>query len=146
MGLLSSWVKPGVGNIAYEVRNILQKMIQRLGQIGDSFDTVDAHLSLNQNLSSQFLGMWGAPGRWAIGTTTIGPTDFAIFAYVANTSFTVALPSPADYPNMIVSVKKMTSTGTLYVTGTVDGASGLSISTQYVAYTIMASSSTWNII
>ena len=146
MSLLPIWQKPGVGAIEQTIRNVLQRIIDRLGDVADGFTAIDNNVTLYANRASLLRGAIGLPARWVLGTSTVGVTDFAVLAYVANTSFTIALPQPMTVPNMVCNIKKMTSWSTLYITGTIDGATGLSFTTQYVSYTLMATSSTWVIL
>lgn len=146
MNLLPNWVKPGVGNIAYEVRNILQKVIQRLGEIADGFTAVETNLTFNSDQTTVFRGSWGMPVRWVAGTYTIQAVDCVILATAGAVSFTVTLPSPNQYNGQVFIVKKVDSTANrVYISGTADGAQQ-STATPYARYIFVAGSSTWNII
>ncbi len=147
MSLIPSWGRPNVSSqFETRIKALFQELVRRLMEIGEGFTAIDTNVTFNTNQTSVFRGMFGGPSRWVVGTTTVGATDFALFAWVGNTTYTVALAAAQDYPNMIVTIKKVTALNSVVIAGTVDGASSLTLTTLNSSYVLMASSSTWNVL
>ncbi|MCD6123798.1 polymer-forming cytoskeletal protein, partial [bacterium] len=108
-----------------------------------SYETVGTYLATGQEIRSH--GGISLPIRTVNSNVTLTATDYTV---LANGTITITLPAASSYPGKVYVIKNI-GTGTVTVSpssGTIDGASSKTLSSQYYSIMVQSDGSNWYII
>lgn len=105
-----------------------------------------------RNVTDNAAGIsYNANSKAVLGTYTAGKEDHTLLANAAAGAFTITLPAPSSRANPYLVIKKTDSTSNAvtldpFGAATIDGASTVSISSQYQMVILHASALGWHVL